>query len=122
MKKHKIKLVIIILLIVTIITVIIIPTYSNADIIINPSDYDPTVHSDDGTELAKKANIIIGAVQTVGSIIAVISLLVIGIRYMLSSIEEKANFKEQMVPYVVGCILLIGIVNIVGIIYNLAFK
>lgn len=63
---------------------------------------------------------ILGVVQTVGSVISVICLIVLGIKYMMGSVEEKANYKKTLVPYVLGAIMVLGISNIINIIYQIA--
>ena len=37
---------------------------------------------------------------------------------MMCSVDEKANYKENMVPYVVGCLLLAMSSTIPSIIYD----
>ena len=51
---------------------------------------------------------ILGIVQLVGSIAAVVVLVVLGIKYMMGSAEEKAEYKKTMIPYLVGAILIFG--------------
>lgn len=70
------------------------------------------------TLLREKSNIIVGTVQVIGTVIAVIMLTVMGIRYMVSGIEERAEFKETMIPYMIGAGSLLIISNIVGLIYS----
>lgn len=65
-------------------------------------------------------NKIISLIQTVGSIISVIALVVIGIKYMFAGIEEKAEYKKTMMPYLVGAIMVFGISNLISILYYLA--
>lgn len=45
---------------------------------------------------------ILGGVQIIGSAISVICLVVLGIKYMMGSVEEKANYKKTLVPYLLG--------------------
>ena len=45
---------------------------------------------------------------TVGVAVAVITGMVIGIKYMTGSVEEKANYKQRLVPYLIGCIVVFG--------------
>ena len=45
---------------------------------------------------------------TIGIIVAVIVGMVLGIKFMVGGAEEKANIKEVLVPYVVGCIVIFG--------------
>lgn len=70
------------------------------------------------TLLRDKSNIIVGTVQVIGTVIAVIVLTVMGIRYMVSGIEERAEFKETMIPYMIGAGALLIISNVVGLIYS----
>ena len=44
--------------------------------------------------------------------------MVIGVKYILGSVEEKASYKETMVPYIIGCILATSGIVIVSYIYN----
>ena len=62
---------------------------------------------------------IVGIVQVVGVVIAVIIILVIGIKYMIGSAEEKAEYKKTMIPYLVGAILIFPGATIVNVVYNL---
>ncbi len=64
-------------------------------------------------------NKLITAVSTIGSIISVIILIVIGIKYMLGSTEEKAEYKKAFLPYTIGASLVFSASVIAGIIYNL---
>ena len=51
---------------------------------------------------------ILGIVQLVGSIAAVVVLVVLGIKYMMGRAEEKAEYKKTMIRYLVGAILIFG--------------
>lgn len=53
-------------------------------------------------------NQIIGIITTVGVVVAVVVLLVLGIKYMMGSAQEKAEYKKTMIPYLVGAILIFG--------------
>ncbi len=69
--------------------------------------------------LSEKTNVIVGIIQAVGTVISVIILTIIAIRYMISSVEEKAEYKETMVPYIIGAGSLLVVSNFVGIIYSI---
>ena len=45
---------------------------------------------------------------TVGIIVAVLAGSVLGIKFMLSGAAEKAQIKELLIPYIVGCIVVFG--------------
>lgn len=80
----------------------------------NPDDYKPTQTG--GEEVKGIANKIIGILQQIGSIISVIALVALGIKYMLGSIEERATYKETMMPYFIGAILVFATTNVLAII------
>ena len=69
--------------------------------------------------LAVKTNVIVGIVQAIGTVIAVIMLTMIAIKYMVSSIEERADYKQTMIPFVIGAGSLLIVSNLVGIIYSI---
>lgn len=94
------------------------PIVSNADININPSDFEPSGITG-ASDFVDKANIIIGVIQAIGSIVAIVALIIMGIRYMMAGVEEKADYKSTMMPYIIGCAMLFVISNLVAFIYNL---
>ena len=63
---------------------------------------------------------IVTIMQTVGIVVAVVVLLVLGIKYMMGSAEEKAEYKKTMIPYLVGAILIFASTTIVNVVYQLA--
>ena len=69
----------------------------------NPS---PSVPSDIGT-LAKK---FLGAIQWIGYAIAIGMLIYIGVKYVMSAANEKANMKQALINYIIGA-LIIAIVS-----------
>lgn len=71
------------------------------------------------TELQEIGNTIIGIIQAVGSVIAVVVLMVIGIKYMMGSAEEKAEYKKTLMPYLVGALILLFASNIVAMLFKL---
>ena len=90
-----------------------------ADVKFNANTYKPSDLTNDDTKVAfDKAGIILVAVRNVSVVVAVISLMIIGLKYMFGSIEEKANYKATMMPYIIGCVLVASGTTIVTFIYN----
>lgn len=71
-------------------------------------------------EITKLGKSIVAIIQTVGVVVAVVILLVLGVKYMMGSAEEKADYKKSMIPYIVGAVLIFAATTIVNIVYNLA--
>ena len=70
------------------------------------------------TDVMNIGNQIIGIITTVGVVVAVVILLVLGIKYMMGSAEEKAEYKKIMIPYLVGALLIFAATTIVNVVYN----
>ena len=88
---------------------------------IDPDDYKPGDLVEDNTTI-NFGNKIIGAFQAIGSIVSVFALILIGIKYMMGSIEEKAEYKETMIYYIIGAILVFAISNISAMIYKFSIS
>ena len=71
-------------------------------------------------DLTKVGNNIVTIIQVVGIVIAVIVLLVIGIKYMMGSASEIAEYKKTMIPYIVGAVLIFAGTSLVRVIYSLS--
>ena len=71
-------------------------------------------------DLTKVGNNIVTIIQVVGIVIAVIVFLVIGIKYMMGSASEKAEYKKTMIPYIVGAVLIFAGTSLVRVIYSLS--
>lgn len=87
---------------------------------IDTGGYSPTLDEQD--EFDKVGNVIIGTIQVFGSFISVITLIIIGIKFMLGSVEEKAEYKKSMFPYIIGAILLFATTNIAKVLLDIAGK
>ena len=63
-------------------------------------------------------NSIVRVLSTVGIVVSVVVLIVLGIKYMLGSAEEKAEYKKTLLPYVIGAALIFAASSIVSIVYT----
>ncbi len=75
----------------------------------------PTSGATKITDTGKK---IVGIIQTVGSVAAVVVLVALGIKYMMGSTEEKAEYKKTLMPYVIGAVLVFAASNLASVVYN----
>ena len=84
--------------------------------------YDPgnwVANEQSSTELNEIVGTILGFVQVIGSAIAVIMIVVLGIKYMVGSAESKAEYKKTMIPYLIGTVLIAATGTIVRLINDL---
>ena len=67
-------------------------------------------------------NIIVFIAQLIATGVAVIMLVALGIKYMVSSVNEKAEIKKHAVVYIVGAIIAFGSTGILQIFRNFITK
>ena len=63
-------------------------------------------------KLADTSNFIYNILLGIAMVIAVAIGATLGIKFMVSSVEEQAKIKEVLVPYVAGCIVVFGALGI----------
>ena len=85
---------------------------------------DPTKWTGEGNKLGTQGinqwlNSIINVISLVGSAAAIITLIILGIKYMMGSTEEKAEYKKTMMPYFIGALMVFGASALTGFIYNI---
>ena len=68
------------------------------------------------TNIASK---VLSAVRNIAIIVAVIMISVLGVKYMVGSVEEKANYKKAFIPMIVGAILVASAAAIAKALFNL---
>lgn len=119
MKKNSFKYIIKVFYILIFISLLLSPI-SYALNLENLNDWRPTV--DPSTSIVPKADRILGIIKTVGTIVSVIALAGLGIKYILGSVEQKAEYKKTLKPYLIGAVLLFAGSQFVSIIYNWAIK
>ena len=101
----------------------------------NPDYYNPSGSGVDigASQIKDKANSIIGVIKNIGNqiigivtmigiVVSVLVLVILGIKYMIGSAQEKAEYKKTMIPYLVGAIMVFAIPQLVQIIYNIVSK
>ena len=101
------------------IAMMLVFTASNFVLALDPGTLkgDTTV---DTTGIQNIGKAVIQTLQTVGSVAAVIVLIVLGIKYMMGSTEEKAEYKKTMIPYVIGAVLIFAASSVAGFVYDWA--
>ena len=116
MKSKIVKLILIFAIILTIFNNLNVYAITNP--LDNPDIYNPGTAPEE-TELLKKAGHILGVINTVGVVLSVIILMIIGLKYMLGSVEGKAEYKKTMIAYIIGAMLLFGVTTIANIFYKI---
>lgn len=121
-KTYKIIAIVLVLLLITITMQNYIYAGSITDPISNPSAYDPTQTNVETTKLSGIVKTLVKIMTTLGIGVALVSLMVIGIRFMAGSMEDRAKYKETMIPYIIGIVMVIAISTIIKIMSALFFN
>ena len=111
--KKKIVLALIIMLIIAMTT-----TVFAADI---NFDRLQNINNPSGTAaLSQISGKIIGIIYVVAMIVSVSMLLMIAIKYITSSPDQKADLKARAIPYLIGAALIFGAANILKFIEKIS--
>lgn len=84
------------------------------------TQYRGTNH--DSPTLESMANNLLGIIRLIGVIASVVILIIIGIKYMMGSVEEKSTYKQTLKPYIIGAFILFTGSLLPTIIYEFATK
>lgn len=119
--KKMVKILTILLIAITLITFTtsVFAAGSTAGSAIDPSSISAT-YGTDNSGLTTKAGKIMGMIRNVAAIAAVIILMVLGVKYMLGSVEEKAEYKKSFIPLIVGIVLVVSATAVASFIFNMA--
>lgn len=116
--KKKVKIFSIIMLVIITISSFML-TISYADMI-DPNDYNPNNSNEEVPEkFTNMVGIIATTIQTIGVVLSVIVIGLLGIKYMTGSVEERADYKKSMIPFLIGTVLIVAIGTIIRLINDL---
>ena len=59
-------------------------------------------------EIHKLSDSLYNVLLIIGTIIAMIVGVILGIQFITGSVEAKSKVKESLIPYVVGCVVIFG--------------
>lgn len=104
---------------IAMIAIMLVCTLSTTLYALTPGDVTATSTSADD-QIKSIGGKILSAVTTAGIVLSVIMLAVLGVKYMMGSAEEKAEYKKSMMPYLIGAVLIFAASTIATAVYNLA--
>ena len=107
-------------IITTIVTFVIIMTLTASVFAFKPTDMNAQINQEASNQIKTFGQNIMGVLQTVGVVVAVVILIVLVIKYMMGSASEKAEYKKTMMPYLIGAILIFAATTIANVVYQFA--
>ncbi len=81
--------------------------FGGADDFVNKgkADADNTL---DMEALNNASDLVYNTLLILGTCIAVIIAVVLGIQFITGSVEQKVKVKESLIPFVIGCVVIFG--------------
>ena len=104
------------------VVLMVISTMSTVFAAPDPSKYDGSGANVNTTGIEGLGQNIVTIITTIGSIASVVFIVVLGIKYLLGSVEEKAEYKKTMLPYFIGAFLVFAASTIASMIFNVAIN
>ena len=83
----------------------------------NPNSWKPTLEEE--PIVFEKAGELLGTINVIGVVCSIIVLIVIGVKYMVGSIEEKAEYKKTIWTYILGMFFLAAATTLPNLIYSI---
>lgn len=72
------------------------------------------------TKMSEIIGIIIAFLRNVSIIVTVLVLTILGVKYMLGSVNDKADYKKDFPNIIIGLVLISGIFSIISAIFSIA--
>lgn len=69
--------------------------------------------------ILKIAGKVMGFIRNIAVIGGVIILMILGVKYMVGSTEEKADYKKSLIPLIVGILIVMAASTIMSFVINM---
>lgn len=90
-------------------------TYTN---LISNIDNDAKGVSNEINGVATVAGKVVKLIRSVAAIAAVVIISILGIKYMMGSTEERADYKKSFIPLIVGVVVVLAAASIASLIFS----
>lgn len=71
------------------------------------------------TPIMKPVGTVIATIRNAAVIIGVVILVILGIKYMLGSVEQKADYQKNLIPLVVGIVVVMTATQIAAFLFEI---
>lgn len=109
------SIILVMMLLLTMITPIVMAANG-----ITPGEINGSTSNVNVNGVTNLGNDVVRVITTIGVVVSVIILVVLGIKYMMGSAEEKAEYKKTLMPYIIGAGLVFAASMIATLVYNIA--
>ena len=106
------------ILIIALIFSIVLSISSIVLAIDDPDFYKPNENLGETTIFSEMVSSVLGVISVIGIFVAVAGIMIIGIKTIFGSVEEKADYKKKILPFIIGAIILFVPATAVRLIYK----
>ena len=106
------------ILIIALIFSIVLSISSIVLAIDDPDFYKPDDDLGETTIFSEMVSSVLGVISVIGIFVAVAGIMIIGIKTIFGSVEEKADYKKKILPFIIGAIILFVPATAVRLIYK----
>lgn len=114
MKNKKIFAIIIIF----ILTIILFACVSKVQASDEIMDWDFSMEQQAPAKITEIAGVIIRFLRNASIMITVLVIVIIGVRFMIGSVEEKAEYKKTSINIIIGVVFITLVTSIVDVIFS----
>ena len=87
---------------------------------LKPEDYEPKSGDVDSEVVEKYTSRIFNFLYVIAVIVTIVVIMYVGLKYIVGSVSEKAEYKKNLVPIAVGALLITFLATIIRIIISIA--
>jgi len=109
-----------------ILSLMLVMAFSTATVVqaeLTPADVGAKANATDTTKdlagVTSMAGRIISIIRNVAVIVGVVVLAILGVKFMLGSAEERAEYKKSFVPLIIGIVVVMGAVQIATMLFSI---
>lgn len=103
-----------------------IKVYAVGDPVEDPDFYKPPLTSNtlstSDVKLKERVSSVLGVINVVGVVVSVITLMILGVKYMFGSVEERAEYKKTAIYYILGAVLIFSVTTIPNALYAIGIS
>ena len=71
------------------------------------------------SKISSTAGKVIKAIRNFAIIASVVILVILGVKYMIGSVEQKAEYQKNFVPLIIGIVLVVGATSIASFLFSI---
>ena len=71
------------------------------------------------TKIGELAGLIIKFLRNLSIIVTVVVITILGVKYMIGSVEEKADYKKDYINIIIGTVMITMVFSIVEVVFTI---